>query len=193
MAENGIILFLAALIHFLFYWGRTAREVGLSCQSGQSKAGRSASSVSTRQSVSHQPPSQQVHRRWTQGCFLLSTVKMKWSAAGGWRDTPWTNWQIKAKWQQQQHQDLSWRVHQIKKNQQSDLNSSQRLFTDLTSSWWIALHDKMVDSIIFAFSLGSLASEQFPAPAWSASPYYWLLVSKPIYRWTVSALGWVHS
>ena len=60
MAENGIIslLFLAAIIHFLFYWGRTAREVGLSCQSGQSKAGRSASSVSTRQSVSHQPPSQ---------------------------------------------------------------------------------------------------------------------------------------
>ena len=64
MAENGIIsLLFLAIIHFLFYWGRTAREVGLSCQSGQSKAGRSASSVSTRQSVSHQPPSQQVHRR----------------------------------------------------------------------------------------------------------------------------------
>ena len=59
MAENGIIsLLFLAIIHFLFYWGRTAREVGLSCQSGQSKAGRSASSVSTRQSVSHQPPSQ---------------------------------------------------------------------------------------------------------------------------------------
>ena len=166
MDEDGIIsLLFLAIIHFLFYWGRTAREVGLSCQSGQSKAGRSASSVSTRQSVSHQPPSQQVHRRWTQGCFLLWTVKMKWSAAGGWRDTPWTNWQIKAKWQQQQHQDLSWRVHQIKKNQQSDLNSSQRLFTDLTSSWWIALHDKMVDSSLFLLFFGFIGKRTISSPS----------------------------
>ena len=42
----------------------------------------------------------------------------------------------------------------------------------------------------FAFSLGSLASEQFPAPGWSASPD-WLSVSKSIRRSSVSTLGWV--
>ena len=86
---------------------RLPREVVPACQSGQSSVGwRRASSVSTCLSVSHQRPAAQDVQHLRPRAVepvpseSVTNVRTKWSAAPRWRDTRWTNWHIKAKWQQ---------------------------------------------------------------------------------------------
>ena len=68
--------------------------------------GRRASSVSTCLSVSHQRPAAQDVQHLRPRAVepvpseSVTNVRTKWSAAPRWRDTRWTNWHIKAKWQQ---------------------------------------------------------------------------------------------
>ena len=69
--------------------------------------GRRASTVSTCLSVSHHQPAaaqevKHLRPRAVEPVPLesVTNVRTKWSAAPRWRDTRWTNWHIKAKWQQ---------------------------------------------------------------------------------------------
>ena len=88
---------------------RLPREVVPACQSGQSSVGWAPRQHSVHLPVC-QPPATCCSRCSTSSTRpravepvpseSVTNVRTKWSAAPRWRDTRWTNWHIKAKWQQ---------------------------------------------------------------------------------------------